>query len=102
MQRFLEGNHNVGFHVAAALRRNPTLPDPAESRSSAAATEECFEKVAEAGASKFEFDATVLAAAPLKSPAALASAPLWRRLKSSRLIPIFTELIVFPPLLRVA
>src|SRR5438045_3098996 len=102
MQRFLERNHNIGFHVAAALRRNATLPHPAESRSSAAATEECFEKVAEAGASKFEFDPTVLAAAPLKSPATLSPAPLWWWLKSSRLVPTFTKLIVFPPLLRIA
>src|SRR3954454_23276309 len=102
MQRFLERNHNVGFHVAAALRRDATLPDPAESRSSAAATEERFEKIAEAGASKFEFDPTVLAAAPLDPPATLTPAPLWWRLKSSRLVPIFTELIVLSPLLRIA
>src|SRR5436190_13234328 len=102
MQRFLERNHNVGFHVATALCRNSPLPDPAESRSSAPATEKCFEKVAEAGASKFEFDPAVLAAAPLNSPTTLAPAPLWWRLKSSRLVPTFTKLIVFPPLLRIA
>ena len=61
-----------------------------------------LEEIAEPGATEFKFNAAISAAVLMKSAARLLSTPAWWRLKSSRLIPIRAELIVFLPLLRIA
>src|SRR2546430_6240528 len=85
MQRFLQRNHDVGFDIVPALRHGATLPESAEGRPAATATEECFEKIAESGAAELKFNTTVFPTAPAKS-AGLPAAPLRRRdRKSTRL-----------------
>src|SRR4029077_2592062 len=64
--------------------------------------EECLEKIAEPGPAELKFDTTVFPTAPVKSTAALPATPLRRRLKPAGLIPILAQLIVFPPLFRIA
>src|SRR2546421_6688199 len=102
MQRFLERNHDVRFDIAAALSTRGTLTEPAKRRSSPAAAEERFEEIAEARATEFKFNATVVAAPLTKSAAWLLRSPARRRLKSSRLVPIGPELIVLLSLFRIA
>ena len=102
MQSFFERDHNVRFDITAAFRAGRSLPKATESRATLPPTEKCFEEIAEAGAAKFELDPAVPAAVTMKPSAMLSASPTGRRLKSSRLIPIRAELIVFLPLLRIA
>src|SRR5437660_7377876 len=102
MQRFLQRDHDVGFDIASALRHGAALSEPAEGRPTTTSSEECLEKIAEPGPAELKFDTTVFPTAPVKSTAALPATPLRRRLKPAGLIPILTQLIVFPPLFRIA
>src|SRR5712692_6075839 len=103
VQRFFERDHDVRFHIAAALRRRLASAESAERRSSPAAAEKCFEEIAEAGTAEFKLDTAVVTAAPLiRSAAWLLRSPSGRRLESTGLVPIGAELIVFRPLLRIA
>src|SRR6266581_2621579 len=101
MQRFLECDHDVRFDVTPAFRCRLTSSEAAKSRSTAASAEKCFEKIAEPGSAKFELH-PVVASPLIKSAARLLSSPLRRRLKSPRLVPIRSQLIVFLSLCRIA
>src|SRR5207302_3897061 len=70
-----------------------------ESRTAATAAKKSFKKIAESGAVEFKLDTA--ATRLIKSTAGL-TAPLRRRLKSARLVPIGAELIVLLALLRIA
>src|SRR5438270_5417655 len=103
VQRFFERDHDVRFHIAAALSGRLASAESTERRSSPAAAEKCLEEIAEAGAAEFKLDTSVIAAAPLiRSATRLLRSPSGRRLKSTGLVPIGAELIVFRPLLRIA
>ena len=101
MQRFLQRDHDIGFDIMAAFRHGIALSEPSEGRSPAATTEKGFKEITETGAAKFKFDTAVLTAPPAKT-AWLSATPLRRGLKSAGLIPMLTQLIVFPAFLRVA
>src|SRR5882762_8284196 len=102
MQRFLQSHHDVCFDVAPALRHGAALPESPEGRPTTTPSEECLEKIAEPGPAELKFDTTVFPTAAVKSTAALPATPLRGRLKPARLIPILAQLIVFPPLFRIA
>src|SRR4029077_13442629 len=104
VQRFFKCDHDVGFDVGAAFRRRVTSAKSAESRATAAAAEECFEEVAEAGSVELELNSAAIAAPLIKAAAGLLSLPLpvRRWLEPARTIPISAELIVFLALLGIA
>src|SRR5690348_9902227 len=102
MQRFLERDHDVRFDVRSALSRGFASAKSAEGRAAATASEKRFEEIAEAGSVEFKLNASVVSTPLIKSTAGLLTSPIWRRLESSRLIPIRAELIIFFALLRVA
>src|SRR5207248_8794361 len=100
MKCFFKGDKNVGFDIRPAFGGCFASAESAERRTSTTAAEKCFEEIAEASAAEFEFNAAV-ATRLIKSAAGL-TAPLRRRLKSTGLVPIRAELIVFLTLLRIA
>ena len=102
MERFLECNEDVRFDIGAAFRRRFPSTEPAESRTSAPAAEECFEEIAESRSAKFKLNPAAAIAAPLLKSTTRLTAPLRRRLKSTGLVPVRAELIVFLALLRIA
>src|SRR5688572_26693646 len=104
MKRFLERDHDVGFHVAASLHAPRSRPEAAaaETTWAAAAAKKRFKEVAEASSAEFKFHAAVARAVAAEAPTRLLWAPSWRRLKSSRLVPVRTQLIIFFALLRIA
>jgi len=57
VQRFFERDHDVRFHIAAALSGRLASAESTERRSSPAAAEKCLEEIAEAGAAEFKFNA---------------------------------------------
>src|SRR6266487_3065122 len=101
MQCFLECDHDVCFDVAPAFHRCLTASESSKSRSAAASAEKRLEKIAEPGSAKFKLN-SVIATPFIKSAAWLLPSPLRRRLKSSRLVPIGPQLIVFLSLFRIA
>src|SRR5205085_9776197 len=102
MQRFLQRHQNIGFHISAAFRGCFASAESTESRTAATAAEKRFKKIAESGPVEFKLDtAAAISARLIKSTAGL-TAPLRRRLKSPRLVPIGAELIVLLALLRIA
>src|SRR5947207_11300947 len=101
MQGFLQGHHDVSFDVAPALCHGAALPESPKGRPTTTSAEECLEKIAEPGTAELKFDTAVFPTAPVKSTAGLPATPL-RRLKPAGLIPILAQLIVFPPLFRIA
>src|SRR5437763_1408408 len=101
MQRFLQRHQNIGFHISAAFRGCFASAESTESRTATTAAEKRFKEIAESGPVEFKLDAAAIAARLIKSTAGL-TAPLRRRLKSARLVPIGAELIVLLALLRIA
>src|ERR1700720_2817807 len=95
VQRFLQRDHNVSFDIRSALG------EPAESRPAPPAAEKSLEEIAKSGAAELELNSAAVTA-PLIRSAARLTAPLRRRLKTARLVPIRTELIVFLALLGIA
>src|SRR5205085_10304825 len=73
-----------------------------ETSLAAAAAEKCFKEIAETRSAEFEFHATVAGSITLESSPSSPPVPAWRRLKSTRLIPIRAQLVVLLPLLRIA
>src|SRR5215471_3741752 len=102
VQRFLEGNHDVRFHICAALGCRSASAKTAKCRSTSSATEKRLEEIAEPSPAELELDSTAIAAPLISSAVGLLSLPLWWRLETSGPIPIGSKLIVFLPLLRVA
>ena len=104
MERFLERDHDVGFDVAAPLRPSRPLSKTAAAKTTlpASAAKKRLEEIAESGSAEFEFNAAISAAVTAESSARLLRAPSRWWLKSSRLIPVRAELVVLPPLLRIA
>ena len=102
VESFFQRDHDIGFHIAAALRSCLTSTESAESGSPATTTEKSLKEIAESRAAKFKLDTTVPTSVAIKSAIRLLRSPSRRRLKPAWLIPIRTELIVFFPLLRIA
>src|SRR5687768_13343813 len=105
MERFLQRDHDVCFHVASALRASRSLPEAAaaETTRSAAAAKERFEEITEASSAKLKFHAAPVARAiAAEAPARLLRTPSGRRLKSSWLVPIRTQLVISFPLFPIA
>src|SRR5436305_13848218 len=102
MQRFLPGHHGASFAAAPALSHGAGLPESPKGRPTTTPSEECLEKIAEPGPAELKSDTAVFPTTPVKSTAALPATPLRRRLKPAGLIPILAQLIVFPPLFRIA
>src|SRR5688500_18267988 len=105
MERLFERDHDVGFHVASALRASRSLPEAAaaEPARSAATAEERFKEITEAGSTELKFhSASIARSVAAEAPARLLRTPSGRRLKSSRLVPVRTQLIIFFPLFRIA
>src|SRR5438045_9711411 len=102
MLGFGQGNHYVSCDGAPALWHGAALPEAPKGRPTTSSAEECLEKIAEPGTAELKFDAAAFPTAPVKSTAGLPAAPLRRRLKPAGLIPILAQLIVFPPLFRIA
>src|SRR5437764_3994484 len=101
MQCFLQRHQNIGFHISAAFRGCFAAAESTESRTATTAAEKRFKEIAESGPVEFKLDAAAIAARLIKSTAGL-TAPLRRRLKSARLVPIGAELIVLLALFRIA
>src|SRR6185295_15907176 len=77
--------------------------EPAKCRSPATTAKKCFEKVTKTSPAEFKFDSAILATPLTKfATARRPSIPAWWWLKSTRLVPLRTELIVLLPLLRIA
>ena len=105
MERFLERDHDVGFHIAPSLGASRPLSKTAAAKTTApsAAAKELFEEIAEPGPAELEFHATAITSGvAAESTARLLPAPSRRRLKPARLVPIRSQLVVFPALLGVA
>src|SRR5712691_6124719 len=102
VQCLLKRDENIRFDVGAAFGSCFAAAESAESRTAAAAAKKRFKKIAEAGPAKFKLDSAAAIATPLIKPTARLTAPLRRRLKSARLVPICSELIVFLALFRIA
>ena len=93
--------------ASTSCPRSAVAGTPAEAAAegglTAPAAEERLEEIAEPGAAEFELDAAAVPAGLTpESAARSAAAPIRRRLKSARLIPIRAELIVFRALLGIA
>lgn len=103
VERFFQRDHDVGLDVASAFGASLPLTErgATESRLTSAA-EKRFKEIAEARATKFEIDPAAVARGVSTKPAAGLRIPARRRLKSPRLIPIRSELIVLLPFLRIA
>src|SRR5436190_15002177 len=103
MQRFLEGDHNVCFHIGAAFGCRRAPAEPTVCGSTASAAKKRFEEIAEASPTTLKFDTAPSIASPLiKSAAGLLTLPLRRRLETACPDPIGTTLSIFLPLLRIA
>jgi len=108
MQRFLERNHNIGLDIAAAGRTGIGAESAgaaaAESRLSATAAEKLLKEIAKPGAIELELNPSVAPRVTMKTASArtLSRAPIGRRLKSARLVPIRPKPIVFRALFPVA
>src|SRR5512132_1666394 len=103
MQRFLECDHNVRFHIGAAFGCRRASAKPAECGTTASAAKKRFKEIAESSSAELELNSSAAIAAPLiKSAGLLLALPLRRRLKTAGPIPIGAELIVFLPFLRIA
>src|SRR3977135_3217509 len=103
MERFLERDHDVGFHIAPSLGASWPLSKTAAAKPTApsAAAKELFEEIAEPGPAEFEFHpAPIARRIAAESPARLLPTPARWRLKPARLVPISAQLVVFLPLLR--
>ena|SRR5690349_6707894 len=98
MQRLFECDHDIGFHIGAALLSRLTSSKTAEGRSPAPAAEECFEEIAKASSIEFKLNTTAVAAPLIESAARLLSLlllPARRWLESTRLVPIRAQLVIF-------
>src|SRR5687767_8786206 len=104
MESFLERDHDVGFHVAASLRAPWSLSETAaaEPTGPASAPKECLKEITEPGSAELKFHAAVSRAIAAEAPTRLLRTPSGRRLKSSRLVPVRAQLVIFFPLLRIA
>src|SRR5436190_4673681 len=89
IERFLERDHDIGFDILAAFRRGrtPAETTAAKRRFTATAAKECFEKIAKPGPAELKLDA-VSVCRTTETAGRAAAAPIGRRLKSARLIPI--------------
>jgi len=104
VQRFLECDHNIRFHIRAAFGCRSASAEPAECRTTASAAKKRFEEIAESSSAELELNPAAAIAAPLiKSTARLLlTLPLRRLLETAGPVPIGAELIVFLPLFRIA
>src|SRR5215471_13145240 len=103
MQRFLECDHNVRFHIGAAFGCRSASAESPECRATAPPAKKGFEEIAESSPAELELDSSSAIATPLiESAAGLLSLPFGRRLETTRPVPIGAELIVFLPFFRIA
>src|SRR5687767_12110443 len=105
MERLLERDHDVGFDVASALRASRSLPEAAAAETTLppATAKERLKEITEAGSTELKFHAACIAGAvAAEAPARLLRTPSGWRLKSSRLVPVRAQLVIFLPLLRIA
>jgi len=104
VERFLERNHNVRFHIGAAFGCCSASAKSAERGATASAAKKRFKEIAEPSSVEFELNsATAIAATLMKSAAwLLLPLPLGGRLKTAGAVPIRAELIIFLALFRIA
>ena len=77
MQRFLERDHNVRFHVGATLGCRRASAESAECGTTASAAKKRFKKITESSSAELELNPAAPIAAPLmKSAAGLLALPL--------------------------
>src|SRR6516162_9573726 len=101
MERFLERDHDVRFHIGPTLCGCTAPAKPAESRTAAPAPKKSLEEIAESSSAKLKFHTSAIAAPLIKSAAGLLSLPLRWRLETAGPVPIRAELIVFLSLFRI-
>src|SRR5688572_616646 len=104
MERFLECNHDVGFHVASPFRASRSLPKAPSAKTAlpAATAKERLKEITEARSAELEFHAASISrTVAAEASTRLLRTPSGRRLKSSRLVPVRTQIVIFFSLLRI-